>query len=108
MSEPVQVITTTPSREDAEKIANALVDARLAACVQISGPITSTFHWNDAIETAEEWVCTAKTMLDACHDVEALMTEHHPYDVPEILAVPVVAVSEPYMKWLTDQIDLPK
>ena len=63
MSEYMQVTTTTGARHDAEQIAAELVSRRLAACVQVSGPIVSTFRWQGKIETAEEWVCSLKTSL---------------------------------------------
>src|SRR6476660_6650488 len=61
MSEYIQVTTTTGTRHDAEQIASELVSRRLAACVQITGPINSTFRWQGKVETAEEWMCTVKT-----------------------------------------------
>ena len=64
MTDYVQVATTTERREDAERIARALVEARLAACVQVLGPITSVYRWKGSIETSQEWLCTAKSRRD--------------------------------------------
>ena len=96
----IQVVTTTALREEAERIARELVEARLAACVQIVGPITSTYRWQGQIETGEEWQCWAKTRGALFARVEEAIRRIHPYEVPEILAVPVVAGSASYLAWL--------
>ncbi len=103
MSEFVQVTTTTGARHDAEQIASELVSRRLAACVQVSGPITSTFRWQGKVETAEEWVCTAKTTLAQLSAIEKLFEEIHPYDVPEVIATPIVDGSAAYLRWVQEQ-----
>ena len=69
MSQPVQVVTTTEKEEDAARIARVLVESRLAACVQVLGPVTSTYRWKGAIETATEWQCWAKTRGDLFEQV---------------------------------------
>jgi periplasmic divalent cation tolerance protein len=107
MLQALQVATTTANKADAERIARALVEQRLAACVQISGPITSTYRWQDAIETAAEWVCTIKTTGESYQRVETAIRELHPYDEPEIIALPIVAGSPSYLSWLQDQIHRP-
>ena len=104
MSEYTQVVTTTERREDAERIARVLVEQRLAACVQIVGPISSTYHWQGKIETAEEWQCWAKTRRELYQRVEREIGRLHSYDVPEILAVPIVAGSADYLAWLDAEI----
>ncbi len=96
----IQVITTTALREEAERIARELVEARLAACAQILGPITSTYRWQGKIETSEEWQCWIKTRGELFEQVEQAIRRIHPYEVPEILAVPVVAGSASYLAWL--------
>ncbi|MDP8937452.1 MAG: divalent-cation tolerance protein CutA [Actinomycetota bacterium] len=92
--------TTAATKEEAEGVARALVDGRLAACVQIVGPMESRYWWDGAVETATEWVCVAKTTADRYDEVEAAIRAVHSYDVPEILAVPVVRGSEAYVRWL--------
>jgi len=82
MSEFLQVVTTTDSRESATRIADDLVDRRLAACVQVAGPITSTFWWNGQRETSEEWMCVIKTAARLYPAIEQAIHEVHPYDVP--------------------------
>jgi len=100
MSEIIQVMTTVASQADAERLAQALVERGLAACVQVWGPITSVYRWKDAIEQSEEWLCTAKTLADRYAALEQALRGLHPYETPEILAVPVVAVSASYLEWM--------
>ena len=104
MAEFIQVSTTTASREDADRIANRVVEKRLAACAQIIGPIASTYWWKGEIETAEEWLCLMKSRMDRFDEVKAKIIESHPYDTPEIIAMPIVAGSEGYMAWLAEEL----
>lgn len=100
MTDFIQVMTAIGSKEDAQKIANAIVGQRLAACAQVIGPITSTYWWQGAMETAEEWLCLMKTRQDLYERVEQAIRENHPYDEPEILAMPVLAGSKGYLEWI--------
>lgn len=104
MNEAIQVSTTTATQEDAQRIAAALVERRLAACVQVGGPITSVYRWQGAVETADEWLCTIKTTRAAYARVERAIRQLHPYDEPEIIAVPLVAGSAGYLTWLDEQV----
>ena len=104
MTDYIEVVTTTERKEDAERIARALVEARLAACVQIRGPITSTYRWKGAIETAEEWQCVAKSRADLFAQIDEAIRGIHPYEVPEILALPITAGSTAYLKWLEAEL----
>jgi len=104
----IQVVTTTSSREEAERIARALVEGRLAACVQVLGPITSTYRWEGAIETGQEWRCEAKTRAELFGEIEQAIRRLHSYQVPEILAVPVAAGSADYLGWLDAEVKRPK
>jgi periplasmic divalent cation tolerance protein len=104
MGEFVQITTTTGTRDVAERIAVELVSRRLAACVQVSGPIQSTFRWRGAVETAEEWLCTAKTNVAQLAAIQKLLKELHPYEVPEFIATPIVGGSEAYLHWLSEQV----
>jgi len=104
MAEFLQVTTTVGTRQDAERIASELVDRRLAGCVQISGPVHSTYRWQGAVETAEEWVCVAKTSGEHFAAIERLLAELHPYEVPELLATPIAAGNNAYLKWLAEQL----
>jgi periplasmic divalent cation tolerance protein len=104
MTEYIQVFTTTEKKEDAQKVAKELVGKRLAACAQIVGPITSTFWWEEKIDEAEEWFLIMKTRDDLYGDLEKAILEIHPYEVPEILAVPVIAGSQSYLDWLNREV----
>jgi len=104
MNNYVQVVTTTASREDAERIARGLVEGRLAACVQVLGPVTSTYHWQGAIETSQEWLLVAKSRRDLYEAIEKAIRQAHPYQVPEILAVPILAGSADYLAWLDGEV----
>ncbi len=105
MTEYVQVITTTEKKEDAERIAQALVEARLAACVQVLGPIRSTYRWKGAIETAQEWQCVAKSRADLFDRIDEAIRAIHPYEVAEILALPMAAGSRAYLEWIDGQVE---
>lgn len=97
-------MTTVASRKDAQRIADRLVNERLAACVQVLGPITSTYLWKGKTETAREWLCLVKTRKSLYRRVESAIRGLHSYEVPEILALPVVAGSRAYLKWLADEV----
>lgn len=105
MIEFVQVMTTIDSREGAQRLAKSIVEIRLAACVQVIGPITSTYWWQGNMETAEEWLCLMKTRREIYAKVEAYIRANHPYDEPEILVMPVVAGSQGYLDWITSETE---
>jgi periplasmic divalent cation tolerance protein len=100
MDEFLQVTTAVSSREEAERIAAALVERRLAACVQIVGPVRSVYRWKGAVEQADEWLCIIKTVGPQYGDVEAAICELHSYECPEVIATPVAAGSAAYLEWL--------
>ena len=102
--EAIQITTTVADRADAERISASLVSKHLAACVQVSGPIESTFRWKGQIEVTQEWICTIKTRRDLYLTVEKAIRELHSYEQPEIIAVPIVAGSESYLAWLADAV----
>lgn len=104
MREHIEVMTTTDSQEEARRIARALVESRLAACVQVIGPIESTYWWEGKMQQSEEWLCLIKTRADRYEEVEARVREVHSYDVPEVLALPVVAGHRPYLDWLDGEL----
>jgi periplasmic divalent cation tolerance protein len=103
-SEPIQVVTTTAEHADAEKIAKAILEKRLAACVQVSGPIDSSYWWNGRLEKSREWTVTMKTRRDLYPQLEKLLLATHPYDQPEIIATAIVEISPGYLKWLNEQV----
>lgn len=100
MTDCIQVQTTFQRQIDAERLATALVERRLAACVQIIGPIQSTYRWQGKVETAEEWLCLIKTRRERHDEVERAIVELHPYQTPEIIAVPIAAGSPAYLDWV--------
>jgi periplasmic divalent cation tolerance protein len=103
----IQVTTTTGKREEAEQIARTLVEARLAACVQIVGPITSIYRWKGKIETAGEWLCLIKSCQEHYGAIERMIRSLHPYEIPEIVAVDLTSGSSDYLGWLQGELAEP-
>jgi len=101
--EYLQVQTTTDSRAEAMELAKAAVEARLAACGQVAGPVASTYWWNDELERAEEWFVFFKLPADRYAALAEFIAERHSYDEPEILATPFVAGSPSFLGWITDE-----
>ena len=97
------MFTTTSKKADALKIANALIDARLAACVQIVGPIKSIYMWKRKKEESEEWLCIAKSKIALYKKVQRLITKLHPYELPEITYVEISG-NQRYLKWIDSEI----
>lgn len=104
MQEFWQIACTTPDRAKADEIAQALVSQQLAACVQISGPIESTYRWEGKIEKSQEWLCCIKTTAKRYEAVEKVIQDLHPYDTPEVIATPLVGGSAKYLEWLRKQV----
>ncbi len=104
MTNYIQVLTTAGSEEEAEAISTGLVERRLAACVQVAGPISSRYRWQGEVETAKEWLCVAKTEASRYEALEAAIRELHSYDEPEIVATPIVAGSAGYLAWLGESL----
>lgn len=99
----IQVMTAVDSRETAEHLSERLLEARLAACVQIIGPVSSRYWWKGSIERAEEWLCLVKTREGLYQAVAAGIRAVHPYENPEILCIPVSVGNEKYVAWLMAQ-----
>lgn len=104
MSNVVIVLCTCASREEALRIAAALIEARLAACVQILPEIQSVYRWQGAVEISTEVLILIKSTLDRFASVEKRIVEMHSYETPEIIAVPVTAGTEKYLTWLRDSV----
>jgi periplasmic divalent cation tolerance protein len=102
----VQVQTTAGSKEEADRIGAALLERRLAACVQVLGPMESRYWWEGALESATEWLCLAKTTADRVDDVVAAIGEAHSYDTPEVLATAVSGGNERYLRWVGETVIL--
>jgi periplasmic divalent cation tolerance protein len=103
MTEFIQVTTAIDTKEGAQKIAQTLVERRLAACVHVAGPITSTYWWQGKLEIEEEWTCAAKTRRDLYDTVEKAIREVHPYNEPEVIALPIVEGSQSYLAWIEQE-----
>lgn len=100
----IQVTTTTDSPEAAQALARSAVDARLAACAQVSGPIRSVYRWQGAVEEAQEWVVMFKARGDGYPQLENHIKDHHSYEVPEILATAIIAGNPAYLSWLEENV----
>ena len=100
MSDCVVALVTVGSEEQGQQIANALVTEQLAACVNIVGPITSTYRWEGKVEHERELLLMIKTRAALFPAVEARVKALHSYALPEVIALPVSAGSEPYLEWL--------
>ncbi len=98
----IQVTTTTETKADAQAIAGAVVEKRLAACAQVIGPITSTYWWQEKIENAEEWLCIIKSKGTLYEELEKAIRAVHPYKEPEIIATPILKGSQSYLAWLDE------
>lgn len=96
----IMVLVTTSSKQEAEKISQALLEAKLIACANIVGPVSSHFHWGGKVEQAEEFLVLMKSRSDLFEKISEAVRKLHSYEVPEILALPVVAGSEAYLAWL--------
>ena len=103
MTAYIQVSTTTETEHSAREIAAALVEQRLAACVQVSGPVESVYRWQDKVQQSQEWLCTAKTRASLFPQVETVIRKLHTYECPEIIAVPIADGSDAYLTWLGEQ-----
>ena len=105
MKSYIQITITTETKEQAENIAQHLVEAKLAACVQIVGPITSIYRWKGKVENAQEWLCLIKTQDYLYNKVEAAIKSHHPYETPEIIAIQIVKGSKEYLQWISEETE---
>lgn len=101
---PVLATTTTAKAEDARKIAAQLVEAKLAACVQIVEPITSVYRWQGKIESEQEILLIIKSTQDLISRIAELLDEIHPYEIPELIAAPIIEGSASYLSWLENSV----
>lgn len=100
----VLITTTTGDHSLADQIAADLVDQRLVACAQITGPIKSVYRWEGQVEFTEEFVLSAKTLESHAEAVAQAISELHPYDVPEMIVTPIVGGSDKYLQWVDDEV----
>jgi len=96
---PCIVLTTAGTEDEAEQLAEAIVEAGLAACVQVQH-VRSFYKWDGAMQRSPEWLLLAKTQSGRFAALESFIRERHSYDTPEILQVPVTAGSSDYLAWL--------
>jgi periplasmic divalent cation tolerance protein len=106
MTDKIVILSTCGSAEEAEKIAGRLVEAQVAACVNIVPGIRSVYGWKGAVERATEWLLLIKTRQELFGRVAAEVRKLHSYQVPELIALPVTAGSENYLAWLDGEVKL--
>jgi periplasmic divalent cation tolerance protein len=105
MIDKIVVLVTCGSRKEARKIARALVDRRLAACVnEMGAPLSSLYRWKGNVESAKEFLLMIKTTKKRFAALRAAIVELHSYDVPEIIALPVVEGSRAYLEWIAESV----
>ena len=104
MNDKRVVLTTAGSVDEANKIAEALVQRRLAACVNVVGPISSVYRWKDKVEHAQEWLLVIKTTAGATDPVADAIKELHSYELPECVVLPIEGGSEAYLEWVGENV----
>lgn len=104
MSERLVVLMTAGSQEEAIRIARTLVTEMLAACVNVVPGVTSVYRWQEEVQQDEEWLLIAKSRSEALEGLVQRVKALHSYDVPEIIALPLVGGSEPYLHWIDNEI----
>jgi periplasmic divalent cation tolerance protein len=104
MFDALIILSTCPDTPTAEGLARALVKARLAACVNVLPGIRSIYRWQEVVEEEAEVLLLIKTRAEAFEMLESWLIEHHPYEVPEIVALPASRVAAPYLEWLENSV----
>jgi len=100
MPETLLVITTLPDQDAAQQLAGSLVEAGLAACVNIGAPVTSVYKWDGELQRGTEVMLTIKTSRARYPALEQAITDGHPYELPEVIAVPITAGLDEYLAWI--------
>lgn len=100
------IFCTCPNQESAQLVANTLVDQQLAACVTILPGSTSVYRWKDKIETSEEHLLIIKSKKAVFTQLEQTILAVHPYELPEIVAVPIISGSAAYLAWIEDNVSI--
>ena len=103
MADYLTVLTTTDSADAAAALARSAVTARLAACAQVDGPVTSTYWWQGEVEAAQEWRVLYKTTAERYEALEAHIKENHSYDTPEVIVTEVPRGSAEYLAWVAEE-----
>src|SRR5258707_7307388 len=104
MTDKLLVLTTASSKDEARKIAHALVERLLAACVNIVPQVSSIYRWEGKVEEAEEWLLIIKTTRSAFERLRDAIKELHSYDVPECIAVSIESGNREYLNWLAESV----
>ena len=104
MQQYIQVQITFPTAELARMAAEKLVREKLVSCAQVCGTIQSTYTWNGTCETSLETLLLAKTTLSLFERLESAVRANHPYECPQIMALPIVAANADYLDWLNEQL----
>ena len=104
MTDKTLVLSTTESIDQARRIAEALVERKLAACVNIIPKVTSIYRWKGKVQESEEWLLLIKKTTDAFERLRAALKEMHPYELPECIALAIDDGSEEYLKWISDSM----
>jgi periplasmic divalent cation tolerance protein len=103
MTDKIVIFSTCGSPEEAERLARLLVERRLAACVNILPPVRSIYRWQGKMEDAAEWMLMIKTQRARFEELSEALRAAHSYEVPEILALPVIAGSPAYLDWISTE-----
>jgi periplasmic divalent cation tolerance protein len=107
MTDKIVVFTTCGSEEEARRLASVLIEKHLAACVNITAPVTSVYRWKGVVEDAKEWLLIIKSRRERFEDLRVVLEAAHSYELPEVLAVPVVEGSPNYLAWVEAETCLP-
>jgi uncharacterized protein involved in tolerance to divalent cations len=102
------VLTTSPNLKEAESLARKIVEAKLAACVQVLPPMQSFYFWEGKIQTDDEHLLLIKTLAEKYEELEKFIQSNHSYEVPEIVAVKAEKVSENYLNWMLKSLNVKK
>jgi periplasmic divalent cation tolerance protein len=105
MSDPIVVLVTCGTEDEAVEIAHALVEERLAACVNLISPVRSIYRWEGKIWDEKEWMLIIKTQKKRFEELEKKVKSLHSYSVPEIIALPIIEGSASYLKWLEENTE---
>ena len=103
LTDKILVISNLPDRDSATRLAELLISRGQAACVNVLAPCTSIYHWQDKIESAEEIPVFVKTTREKYPDVERTIKAHHPYELPEIIQVPIAGGLPSYLEWISQE-----
>lgn len=104
MTDKIVILSTCATEEEAERLARLLLDARLAACINVIPRMRSFYRWKGAVESAEECLLLIKSSRPLFEPLKAALGKVHSYEVPEVIALPMVAGAENYLSWMTDNL----